>query len=152
MFDEYICKQTNLSERAVHFRPWGGSLINLLISDKAHMPEVKARDVELTNIYDMSTNNWYPNNHLTNTVGESKSVTDRHRVWRTDSHCRLISSYSELKIRHIKRKIIPIVNTADCTLFATNRTKRLFAFTRNSVVKFWHGKIGIWVVGRQVIH
>ena len=44
-----------------------GSLINLLISDKA---QKMARDVPLTNIYNMSTNNWTPNKYLTNTVGE----------------------------------------------------------------------------------
>ena len=44
-----------------------GSLINLLISDKA---QKMAQDVPLTNIYNMSTNNWTPNKYLTNTVGE----------------------------------------------------------------------------------
>ena len=43
-----------------------------------------ARDVPLTNIYNMSTNNWTPNNHLTNTVCESKSVADRRTDRRTD--------------------------------------------------------------------
>ena len=47
MFDKYICKQTNLSQIAVHIRPWGETLINLLISDKA---QKMARGVPLTNI------------------------------------------------------------------------------------------------------
>ena len=38
------------------------------------------------------------------------------------------------------------------TAFRFNRTKRLLEITRNSVVNFWHNEIGIWVVGRQVIH
>ena len=45
----------------------------------------------------MSTNNWSPNNHLTNTVGESKSVTDSQTVRQTVRQGRLLSSYSELK-------------------------------------------------------
>ena len=50
------------------------SLINLLILDKA---QKMARGVPVTNIYNMSTNNWSPNSHLTNTVSEWKSVTHR---------------------------------------------------------------------------
>ena len=67
MFEKYICKQTNLSENAVHFRPWGGSLINILISNKA---QKMAREDPLTNIYNLSTNNGTPNKYLKNTVGE----------------------------------------------------------------------------------
>ena len=74
-----ICpvKQQFLTNTSVNMKKkitkWGtlsaleGSLINLLISDKV---QKMARDVPLRNIYNMSTNNWSPNNHLTNTVCE----------------------------------------------------------------------------------
>ena len=42
--------------------------MNSLISDKDYM---MARDVLLTNAYNMSTNNSTPNKYLTNIVGES---------------------------------------------------------------------------------
>ena len=79
IFDKYICKyEKNVTK-------WGtlsaleGSLINLLISDKA---QKMARDVPLTNIYNMSTNNWTPNKYLTNTVGELNNRKENH--WGVD--------------------------------------------------------------------
>ena len=52
-----------------------GSLVNLLISDKA---QKMAQNVPLTNIYNMSTNNLTPNKYLTNTVGELNNRKENH--------------------------------------------------------------------------
>ena len=79
IFDKNFCKyEKNVTK-------WGtlsaleGSLINLLILDKA---QKMARDVPLTNIYNMSTNNWTPNKYLTNTVGELNNRKENH--WGVD--------------------------------------------------------------------
>ena len=50
-----------------------------MISDKA---QKMARDVPLTNIYNMSTNNWTPNKYLTNIVGELNNRKENH--WGVD--------------------------------------------------------------------
>ena len=65
-----------------------------------------ARDVPLTNIYNMSANNWSPNNHLTNTVGESKSVTDGQSDSQTRSIDKLLlgAKKSVQKIEFIEIK------------------------------------------------
>ena len=65
----------------------GGSLMNSLISDKDYM---MARDVLLTNAYNMSTNNSTPNKYLTNIVGESnkrKEITGGVDVFPSKEVC-----------------------------------------------------------------
>ena len=70
MFAQVTRTAAVLSAAAEHFRPRpgpSGSLINLLISDKAQM---MPRGVPFTNTYNMSTNNCTPKIYITNTVRE----------------------------------------------------------------------------------
>ena len=76
---------TNTSVNMKKITKWGtlsaldGSLVNLLISDKA---QKMAQNVPLTNIYNMSTNNLTPNKYFTNTVGELNNRKENH--WGVD--------------------------------------------------------------------
>ena len=70
-----------------------------MISDKA---QKMARDVLLTNIYNMSTSNWSPNNHLTNTVGESKSVTDSQTVIQSESIDKLLLGAKKYECAYVR--------------------------------------------------
>ena len=85
-----------ISQKYGTFSALGRSQINILILNKA---QKMAWVVPLINIYNMSTNNWTSNNHLTNTDCEWKSVThgrtDRRKLRFSSSVKR---SYSELKI------------------------------------------------------
>ena len=82
-----ICpvKQQFLTNTYKKITKWGtlsaldGSLVNLLISDKA---QKMAQNVPLTNIYNMSTNNWTPNKYSTNSVGEFNNRKENH--WGVD--------------------------------------------------------------------
>ena len=61
-----------ISQKYGTFSALGRSQINILILNKA---QKMAWVVPLINMYNMSTNNWTSNNHLTNTDCEWKSVT-----------------------------------------------------------------------------
>ena len=79
IFDKYICKYEKKITKWGTLSALDGSLVNLLISDKA---QKMAQNVPLTNIYNMSTNNLTPNKYFTNTVGELNNRKKNH--WGVD--------------------------------------------------------------------